>query len=72
MPTLDLAPTIKYILCGFTLGQILALCNTGTGVTSQLLTDKIEVGTPDCYILSATLSINKEHFLCEGATVHQI
>lgn len=43
MLAIELAPRIKYVLCGFTLGQILALCNTGTGVTSQLLTDEIKV-----------------------------
>ena len=33
----------KYVCFGFILGQILALCNAGTGVTSQLLTDKFKV-----------------------------
>ena len=46
MDSRDRLSSIKYITEGIVLGQILAICNAGTGVTSQLLTDKIQVKIP--------------------------
>ena len=37
--------TVVHLLKALLLGQILAVCNTGTGVTSQILTDKIKVSS---------------------------